>query len=83
VGMLTCSEDDDIGGNIPWTRACRDVYDFVSTRRFTATSPCIEGNFNKEMLSPVQVCSHWLNSSTIMQIDIDANRREGQVFFMS
>jgi hypothetical protein len=45
--------------------------------------PASKENFNKEMLSPVQVCSRWLNSSTIMQIDIDANRREGQVFFMS
>lgn len=34
----TCS-DDVVGGNMPLTRAWSEVYDFVSTRRFTTTSP--------------------------------------------
>ena len=36
---LTCSAEL-VGGNIPFTRAWREVYDFVSRRRFTTISPC-------------------------------------------
>jgi hypothetical protein len=75
MGMLTCSEDDDIVGNIPWTRACRDVYDLVSTRRFTATSPCIKGKFQQARSMSSARMLHWLNSSTIVKIEMSRRER--------
>lgn len=54
------SSDEHVGGNMRWTRACRELYDFLSTRLLTTISPCKIGTIRRKCDIIINLSSFFL-----------------------